>query len=511
MLMSLRQLLQLIRFSHTLFALPFALLAAVLAWRETDFRPQDLIGIMLCMVFARSAAMAFNRLVDRKIDAENPRTAGRHLPAGLLSVPLVILFTFLCSAGFISSTLLFLPNRWPIILAVPVLAFLLGYSYAKRFTVWSHYWLSAALMLSPIAAWIAITGRVDLPPLILAGVVFFYACQDVEFDREKSLFSIPSRWGIPVALRFALVSHLLMIGCLFGLWYAAALGDVFLAGILAVTGLLVYEHWLVRPEDLTRVNIAFFQVNAIISLGLFLVGAADVNLDTKSNPGQKPETNGNNPITMVSVPNAATSAAGTIEGTVIYKADPKRKWRYARYYIEDRKQGHLAEAVVGLRSTKLKKLAPPSKPKATTIDQKETRFTPETVAIRSGDSVRFTNSDPFIHNVHTSNPLCRFDDSIKTGQSFSQTFTRAGGIRRPIVLGCRFHSVMQAWVFVFDHPWFQLTSTDGRFRLDKVPPGTYQLRMSHPAGDLQWSKKVEVKAGETVIIDIRVTPDNLSY
>lgn len=213
MLMSLRQLLQLIRFSHTVFALPFALLAAMLAWRETDFRPGDLIGILLCMVFARSAAMAFNRLVDRKIDAENPRTAGRHLPAGLLSVPSVILFTVLCSAGFISSTLLFLPNRWPIILSVPVLAFLLGYSYAKRFTVWSHYWLSAALMLSPIAAWIAITGRVDLPPVILAGVVFFwvggfdilYACQDVEFDREQRLFSVPSRWGIPVALRFRLL------------------------------------------------------------------------------------------------------------------------------------------------------------------------------------------------------------------------------------------------------------------------------------------------------------------
>lgn len=284
MLTNLRQLLQLIRFSHTVFALPFALLAAVLAWRETPFRLGDLFGILSCMVFARSAAMAFNRLVDRKIDAGNPRTAGRHLPAGLLSVPSVILFTFLCSAGFISSTLLFLPNRWPIILSIPVLVFLLGYSYAKRFTVWSHYWLSAALMLSPIATGIAITGRVDLPPVILAGVVFFwvggfdilYACQDVEFDRKQSLYSVPSRWGIPVALRLALVSHVIMIGCLFGLWYAAALGYVFLAGILAVTGLLAYEHWLVRPDDLARVNLAFFQVNAIISLGLFLVGAADV-------------------------------------------------------------------------------------------------------------------------------------------------------------------------------------------------------------------------------------------
>jgi 4-hydroxybenzoate polyprenyltransferase len=284
MLMDLRQLLELIRFSHTVFALPFALLAAVLAWKDADFRARDLIGILLCMVFARSAAMAFNRLVDRKIDAENPRTSGRHLPAGLLSAPSVILFTVLCSAGFISSTLLFLSNRWPMILSFPVLAFLFGYSYAKRFTVWSHYWLSSALMLSPIAAWIAITGRVELPPVILAGVVFFwvggfdilYACQDVEFDREKSLFSIPSCWGIPVALRFSMFSHLLMIVCLFGLWYVAALGSIFLVGVLGVTGLLVYQHWLVRPNDLTRVNIAFFQMNAIISLGLFLVGAADV-------------------------------------------------------------------------------------------------------------------------------------------------------------------------------------------------------------------------------------------
>ena len=238
--------------------------------------------------------------------------------------------------------------------------------------------------------------------------------------------------------------------------------------------------------------------------------AAVTSVDTKPNAERKSKAERDNPITTVSVSHAATSATGTIEGTVIYEADPKRRWRYSRYYIKDRKKGRLAEAVVGLRSTKLKKLATPSEPKETTIDQKYTRFTPETVAIRSGDSVRFTNSDPFIHNVHTSNPLCRFDDSIKTGQSFSQTFTRSGGIYQPIVLGCRFHSVMQAWVFVFDHPWFRLTSTDGRFRLEMVPPGTYQLKMAHSAGDLEWSKRVEVKAGETVTIDIRVSPDNLS-
>lgn len=281
-----RHLLELIRFSHTVFALPFALLSATLAWREAPFRWQDLVGILLCMVFARSAAMAFNRLIDRKIDAQNARTQGRHLPAGLLSVPAVIAFTLICTAGFILSTLLFLPNRWPLILSLPVLAFLLGYSYAKRFTVWCHYWLAAALMLSPIATWIAICGRIDWPPVLLAAVVFFwvggfdilYACQDVEFDRGASLFSIPARSGVPTALRISAVSHLLTVVCLFALWHFAAMGPIFLCGVIAVALLLAYEHRLVRPDDLTRVNAAFFNVNAVISIGLFVVGVADVLL-----------------------------------------------------------------------------------------------------------------------------------------------------------------------------------------------------------------------------------------
>lgn len=281
-----RPLLELIRFSHTVFALPFALLAAVLAWRErgTGFQVRELIGVLLCMVFARSAAMAFNRLVDRRIDAENPRTAGRHLPAGLLSVPAVAVFTGFCALAFIASTLLFLPNRWPIYLSVPVLAFLLGYSFAKRFTQWCHYWLAAALMLSPLAAWIAITGTLSWPPVLLAGVIFswvggfdiIYACQDTEFDRSNRLFSVPSRWGIPTALRIAMFSHLCTIACLFGLWWAADLGGVFLAGVALVSALLIYEHWLVRPDDLSRVGVAFFNVNAVISLGLLAVGLADI-------------------------------------------------------------------------------------------------------------------------------------------------------------------------------------------------------------------------------------------
>ena len=194
-----RRFLELIRFSHTIFALPFALLSAVLAWRTVEFRWRDLVGILLCMVSARSASMAFNRVADRHIDAQNPRTAARHLPAGLLDLRVVVMFIVACGVGFVASTLLFLPNRLPLILSLPVLAFLCGYSYAKRFTALAHYWLGAALMLSPIAAWIAVTGGVAWPPVLLGLAVFFwvggfdiiYACQDVDFDRVTPLVERP--------------------------------------------------------------------------------------------------------------------------------------------------------------------------------------------------------------------------------------------------------------------------------------------------------------------------------
>lgn len=282
----LKHFLELIRFSHTVFALPFALFAGVLAWSRPDspFQWTQLLGILLCMVFARSAAMAFNRLIDRRIDADNPRTAGRHIPAGLLSVSSVWTFTIVCSLAFVGSTLLFLPNRWPIFLSVPVLLFLLSYSLAKRFTSFCHYWLSAALMLSPIATWIAIRGELHVVPALLAAVVFFwvggfdiiYACQDVDVDRKLGLSSIPARWGVARALRVALSSHVAMLASLIGLWYVAALGPVFLVGIVVVAALLAWEHSLVRPDDLTRVNIAFFNVNAILSLGILVVGVIDV-------------------------------------------------------------------------------------------------------------------------------------------------------------------------------------------------------------------------------------------
>lgn len=286
MLAKIKHFLELIRFSHTIFALPFAALAAVLAWVEpgTEFRWQDAVGILLCMVFARSAAMAFNRLVDRDVDADNPRTAVRHIPAGILSVKVVTLFTIGCSIAFIASTLIFLPKQLPIILSVPVLLFLLGYSYAKRWTSLCHYWLSAALMMSPIAAWIAVRDEFAVTPTLLAGVIFFwvggfdiiYACQDADFDKDRRLNSIPARFGVAGALRIAFISHVITIAMLFLLWHFTALGTVFLLGIVAISGLLLYQHSLVKPGDLQRVNIAFFNVNAVVSFGMLIMGCVDV-------------------------------------------------------------------------------------------------------------------------------------------------------------------------------------------------------------------------------------------
>lgn len=280
-----RKLLELIRFSHTVFALPFALLAAALAWVDEPFRWQDLAGILLCMVFARSAAMAFNRLVDRRIDAANPRTAARHLPAGTLSVGVVSGFTLLCCVGFVASTLLFYfrepTNPWPLYLSAPTLLFVMGYSLAKRFTSLAHFWLGAALMLAPVAAWVAIRGFTEMAvPLLLGGAVAFwvagfdilYACQDYAFDTRAGLHSVPARFGIVRSLRIAAVCHAVMFALLAGLSFASPhLGTVFLAGLGAVGVLLVYEHSLVRADDLTRVNRAFFHVNGVISLGLLAV------------------------------------------------------------------------------------------------------------------------------------------------------------------------------------------------------------------------------------------------
>jgi 4-hydroxybenzoate polyprenyltransferase len=343
-LKTIRHLLELIRFSHTLFALPFAMLAALMAWKlqyiDQFVRPyldakfgqdetlpelidlwanglvdqmrirfdsheigvwhgwairwQEIVGILLCMVAARSFAMAFNRLADRRLDAENPRTASRHLPAGILGVGQVAAFAIVCAIAFVLSTLLFLPNWLPLALAIPVLLFLAGYSFAKRFTSLAHFWLGAALATSPVAAWIAIRGQqvlarpVDLlPAMVLGGAVLswvggfdiIYACQDYEVDTKTKLHSVPVTLGIRSALRMAAGCHLITVVLLAFLPVVyPTFGWIFWAGVAAVAVLLVYEHLLVRPDDLSRVNAAFFNVNAIISLGLFLVGSLDLML-----------------------------------------------------------------------------------------------------------------------------------------------------------------------------------------------------------------------------------------
>jgi len=301
MLLPVRHLLEMIRFSHTLFALPFALLAAVMAWTtpapdgsRLAFAPLHLVGILVCMVGARSAAMAFNRLVDRRFDAENPRTKMRHLPAGTLSVGSVLLFTVASSTLFIAGTLLFLPNWLPLALSLPVLLFLLGYSYAKRFTSLAHFWLGIALMLAPVCAWIALRGQLllahpqDLLPAIILGAAvlawvsgfdMIYACQDADFDRTARLRSIPAALGVLGALRLAAACHLVTLVLLALLPLACpqvGLGWIYAAGVTAVSVLLVYEHALVKPNDLTRVNVAFFNINVAISMGLFIVGAVDL-------------------------------------------------------------------------------------------------------------------------------------------------------------------------------------------------------------------------------------------
>lgn len=288
-----RRFLELIRFSHTLFALPFALASALLAWHgRGEFRTVELVGILLCMVFARSAAMAFNRLVDRDVDAQNPRTASRHLPAGLLSVRAVATFTVLCVAGFVVSTLLFLlaepPNAAPVILSVPVIAFVCGYSYAKRFTALAHFWLGAALLLAPVGAWIAIRGTDGLSVALalgaavlfwVAGFDILYACQDADFDRKAKLRSVPAALGVRGALTASKVCHAMAWAILVSLaWLAPPLGTIYLVAVGAIGLLLVYEHAIVRADDLARVSQAFFHVNAVISLGLLAAVIAEVAL-----------------------------------------------------------------------------------------------------------------------------------------------------------------------------------------------------------------------------------------
>lgn len=276
MLKTVRHYLELIKFSHSIFALPFALISALIAFNgQIDLKKTGLI--ILAMVFARSAAMAFNRLIDQKIDGKNSRTKGRHLPAKILKTSQVILFVLV--TGFLFVTTTFFINQLAFLLAIPALAVLFFYSYTKRFTPFSHLFLGAALAISPVGAWVAIRGEIfNIVPLMLFGVVLFwvagfdilYSLQDYQFDKRNKLFSIPAQFGIKKAIIISRFFHLIMflIYCLF-LW---ALNGSWLLWVSAglVAAALIYQHTLVKDKDLSRLDMAFFSANGYLSLSLLL-------------------------------------------------------------------------------------------------------------------------------------------------------------------------------------------------------------------------------------------------
>ena len=273
--------LEMIKWEHSVFALPFALTAAVLAASGWP-RPAQLFWIVACMVFARSAGMAFNRWADSDFDAANPRTRARAIPAGLLSRSFVAGFTLAASILFLVCAAQL--NRLTLILAPLALALILFYSYTKRFTRWSHLVLGMVLGVAPSAAWIAVRGAFD--PRILAvtsivicwvaGFDLLYSCQDAEHDRRVGLKSIPALFGIPAAFGVARALHLLMLALCLWLIPLFHLGAVAWVGIALVAALLLYEHAIVSPTDLRRMNAAFFTLNGFISIIFFLSIAADV-------------------------------------------------------------------------------------------------------------------------------------------------------------------------------------------------------------------------------------------
>lgn len=295
--------LSLIKFSHTIFAMPFALIGFFLAvfrgdnasqsvvpgWHTTVFAPETirmlgvkLLLVILCMVFARSAAMAFNRYLDRAFDAKNPRTAIREIPAGIISANSALGFTILMCALFVATT--WFINPLCFYLSFVALAVVLGYSYTKRFTPLCHLVLGVGLSLAPIGAYLAVTGRFDLLPILFSFAVIFwvsgfdiiYALQDEEFDKANRLYSIPSWLGKAKALRVSELLHLLSAACIV---YAGSLGDfgwLYWIGAAIFIGMLVYQHSLVKPNDLRRVNLAFMTANGVASVVFAVFVIADL-------------------------------------------------------------------------------------------------------------------------------------------------------------------------------------------------------------------------------------------
>src|SRR6266550_282309 len=283
---NIRTTLEMIKIEHTLFALPFAFLGAVLAARGIPSVWQ-IVWITVAMVGARSTAMAFNRIADREYDARNPRTKIRAIPAGTLSVTFVWLFTIVSATIFLAAAAML--NRLTLLLAPVALASVVLYSYTKRWTLLSHIVLGWCLSIAPTGAWIAVRGEIgSLVPLLLSLVVLLwtagfdvlYACQDYEFDRREGLRSIPARFGIAQSLWIARALHAGAFTTLVALYWTLHLGSLALFGVLATGALLVYQHSLVRADDLSRLNAAFFTTNAFVSVILFVTfgGAVLINL-----------------------------------------------------------------------------------------------------------------------------------------------------------------------------------------------------------------------------------------
>ena len=273
--------LEMIKFEHTIFALPFAFIGALLAGHGLPSAWQ--IGwIVAAMVGARSAAMTFNRIVDLQYDRLNPRTDGRALPAGTLSMPFALAFTLLMAGLFLFSAAQLNPICF--YLSFPTLAILLFYSYTKRFTSLSHLFLGIAIGLAPLAAWLAVRGEFGWPPVLLSAAVMFwvagfdviYALQDMEFDRKNRLFSLPARLGPGPALILSSGFHALTILLLIATAFWTQLGPIAYAGIAVVAAILFWEHRIVKPDDLSRVNVAFFSLNGYVSILLLISFATDI-------------------------------------------------------------------------------------------------------------------------------------------------------------------------------------------------------------------------------------------
>lgn len=281
---------EMIKFSHSVFALPFAIFAAFLATRPALPSAGQLSLIVVCMVGARSAAMTFNRIVDAAIDARNPRTAVRALPRGRISRGAAVIFFVAAAVVFELGCLGFLvfhDNPWPLWLSPAVLAYLCFYSYTKRFTQWSHLVLGSGIAFAPTAAWIALNPAMLgwAAWLLMAAVMFWiagfdliYACQDIEFDRSAGLHSVPARLGVAAALWMARGFHVLTVLALLGVGWFAGLGVYFHIGVVCVALLLIVENAIVSPTDLSRVNLAFFTMNGVVGLVLGGLGIVDILL-----------------------------------------------------------------------------------------------------------------------------------------------------------------------------------------------------------------------------------------